>query len=281
MIRYADDFVATAPTREVLLEYVQPRLNAFMAERGLTMNEVKTRIVHRDDEGFNFLGFTIRRYNSILLTTPQKEKVQQHLRHIKAMLDANKQAKTEQVVRLLNPIIRGWANYYRHCAAKDTLGYVGHRYWQMLWQWAKRRHPKKSSAWVKQRYFKRVGNRDWVFGTPTTTLLNPADTPVTRYVKVSGRNSPYNPALSDYWKKRTKRAVGRRTYSRLRLQVLQTQDYHCGQCGIMFRPDTAIDLHHRIPRAAGGLDGAENRIALHPHCHHQFHQRHSYTVLKA
>ena len=102
-----------------------------MAERGLTLNEAKTRIVHRD-EGFNFLGFTIRRYNGTLLTTPQKEKVQQHLRHIIAILGANKQAKTERVVRLLNPVIRGWANYYRHCATKSAFRYVRHRNWQML-----------------------------------------------------------------------------------------------------------------------------------------------------
>jgi RNA-directed DNA polymerase len=280
LIRYADDFVVTAPSREVLVEYVVPRLTEFLAERGLTLSEAKTRIVQRD-EGFNFLGFTIRRFRRTLLTRPQKEKVQHHLRSIKELLDANKQAPVGEIITLLNPVIRGWTNYYRHCAAKDAYDYVHYRTWQMLWQWAKRRHPNKSKQWVRQRYFKRVGNRNWVFGDATATLLNPADTPITRYVKVSGHNSPYDPTLRDYWTKRTKRAVGQQTYSRLRRQVLQAQDYRCGLCGILFQPDESIDLHHRIPRAAGGSEGAENQMAVHPYCHHQTHQRHGYKVLKA
>jgi RNA-directed DNA polymerase len=280
LCRYADDFVVTAPTREVLEEYVLPRLNQFLAERGLTLSEAKTRIVQRD-EGFNFLGFTIRRYGRTLLTHPQKEKVQRHLRNVKALLDAHKQAPVGQMIKLLNPLIRGWANYYRHSAAKDTYTEVAHYHWQMVWQWAKRRHPHKSSKWVRQRYFQSQGNRNWVFGETTATLLNPADIPITRYVKVSGRNSPYNPGLRAYWTKRTKQAVGRQTYSRLKLHVLHTQNYRCGHCGLLFQPEDALDLHHRLPRAAGGSDGAENRVALHAYCHHQHHQRHGCKVLKA
>jgi len=280
LIRYADDFVVSAPTREVLLDYVLPRLKQFMAERGLRLNETKTRIVHRA-EGFNFLGFTIRRYKNVLLATPQKEKVQHHLGEIKTLLDANKQAETEQIVKMLNPIIRGWANYYRHCSAKATFGFVAHRIWEMTWQWAKRRHPNKSRKWVRKRYFKSVANRNWVFGTATSTLLNPVHTPITRHIKVRGRSSPYNPELRDYWGKRTKRFVGRQTFSWLRLQVLQVQEYRCGQCGMLFKPNQDIVMHHIIRRAAGGSDRAENRIALHSYCHHQFHQRHGYKVLKA
>jgi RNA-directed DNA polymerase len=190
LIRFADDFVVIAPTREVLVEYVTPRLTQFLAERGLTLSEAKTHIVHRE-EGFNFLGYTVRRFGHTLLTQPQKEKVQRHLRQVKEVLDSNKQAKVEYIVKTLNPIIRGWANYYRHSAAKVTYGYLVHCYWQMLWQWAKRRHPNKPSKWVRQRYFKTKGNRTWVLGEATTTLLNPADTPITRYVKVGGRSSPY------------------------------------------------------------------------------------------
>jgi RNA-directed DNA polymerase len=280
LIRYADDFVVVAPTREALETYVIPRLKQFLAERGLALNEAKTRIVHRS-EGFNFLGFTIRRFGRTLLTRPQKERVQRHLRSIKRILDANKQVTIEQIVKMLNPVIRGWANYYRHSAAKRTYDYVAHRYWQMLWQWAKRRHPNKPSKWVKRRYFKKVWTRDWVFGTAYATLLNPAATPITRYVKVSGCNSPYDPTLRDYWAERTGRAVGRETHSRLRLHVLRAQGYRCGQCGILFQPGESIDLHHIIPRTQGGSDKAENRIALHPYCHHPHHQRRGYRVLKA
>ncbi len=276
----ATHLVVIAPSRETLVTYVIPRLQQYLAERGLTLSEAKTRIVHRED-GFNFLGFTVRRYGHILLTRPQKEKVQRHLRAVKALLDSHQQTPTVQIIKLLNPIIRGWANYYRHCAAKATYGYVAHRYWQMLWQWAKRRHPNKSSRWVFRRYFYAKGNRNGIFGTSNASLLNPADTPITRYVKVRGRSSPYDPALRTYWVTRTKRALGRLTYSWLKQAVLRAQDYRCEHCGVLFEAGDELDLHHIVPQAKGGTDDPSNRVALHPHCHHQYHQRHGYKVPKA
>jgi RNA-directed DNA polymerase len=140
LIRYADDFVATAPSKEILMNYVLPKLKAFLSNRGLELSEAKTRIV-QVDEGFNFLGVEVRRYRNTLLTKPQKAKLLAHLRSIKAYLNNHKQTPAEAVVRNLNPVIRGWANYYRHCAAKDTFGKADHRMWEMLWTWAKRRHP--------------------------------------------------------------------------------------------------------------------------------------------
>src|SRR3954451_16734828 len=115
LVRYADDLVVTAPTREVLPTYVVPKLAAFLGERGLKLSEVKTRIVHVDD-GFDFLGFTVRRYRGVVLTRPQKAKVVQHLRTIHDYLSGHRQATASQVIGELNPLIRGWANYYRHGA---------------------------------------------------------------------------------------------------------------------------------------------------------------------
>ncbi|MDQ3397770.1 MAG: reverse transcriptase domain-containing protein [Deinococcota bacterium] len=140
VIRYADDFVATAPSREVLHAYVLPRLTVFLQARGLQLSEAKTRIRHID-EGFDFLGFEVRRFKDKLLTKPSKAKVLQHLRSIKAYLNNHKQAPAGQVIGNLNPVIRGWANYYRHGAAKRTFSKADHQMWVMLWTWAKRRHP--------------------------------------------------------------------------------------------------------------------------------------------
>lgn len=278
LIRYADDFVVTAPSPEVLEQYVIPRLNQFLTDRGLNLNEAKTRIVHRQT-GFNFLGFTIRRFKQTLLTRPQKEKVQHHLHQIKKILMAHPQAPTEYIIKTLNPMIRGWTNYYRHCAASQTYRYVAHRQWQMLWQWAKRRHSTKPSKWVRQHYFSPDGS--WTFRTKTATLMKPTNTPITRYVKVSGRNSPYDPTLRTYWAERAQRALQRQTSSWLKRQVLQAQQYRCGHCHGLFQPEQIIELHHRIPRAQGGTNEAENLVALHRHCHHQLHQRRGYKVLKA
>ncbi len=275
LIRYADDFVVIAPSRKAIEEEVLPRLKQFLDERGLSLNETKTGIVQRE-EGFNFLGFNIRRYGRKLLVKPQKEKVQSHLEHLKNILMTNRQMPLDQIIQKLNPVIWGWANYYRHVAAKETFAYVEYHLWHLLWRWAKRRHPTKPAKWVKAHYCKQVGQRQMVFGNQTTTLRNPAAMPIVRYTKVIGRCSPYNPELKDYWAKRYQRQVDQQTNSRLKQTILQRQDYQCGECRIPFLPDDLIHFHHIVPRVKGGSDAPHNRMAMHSHCHHQFHQRYGY-----
>lgn len=274
LIRYADDFVVMAPSKEMIEQEVLPRLNHFLNQRGLSLNQAKTRIVHRN-EGFNFLGFHIRRYDRKLLIKPQKEKVQAHLKHLKHILMTNRQATIDQIVPKLNPVIWGWATYYRHVAAKETFTYVEHRLWHLMWHWAKRRHPTKTAKWVKQRYYKQMGRRQMVFGNQTVTLCNPVSIPIIRYVKIIGRHSPYNPTLKGYWLHRYQGQVDQNTNSRLKQTVLQ-QDYHCGQCRLPFLPDDLIHFHHIVPPAQWSSDAPHNRVALHPYCHHQFHQRYGY-----
>ena len=169
-------------------------LKKFLKERGLALSEAKTRIVHIT-EGFNFLGFHIRKFGKqgTLLTVPHKEKVLKHTRAIRSYLDAHKQTPTGHIIKELNPVIRGWANYYRHCAAKRVFQKVRHAQWQMLWTWAKRRHPNKSIGWVKRRYFKSDGY--WTLFEGKAELVKPDKIPITRFVKITGRNSPYDPAL--------------------------------------------------------------------------------------
>ena len=123
LIRYADDLVVTAPTREVLATYVVPKLTAFLGERGLKLSEAKTRIVHID-EGVDFLGFTVRRYRGVVLTRPQKTKLVRHLRAIGDYLRQHRQATPSQVIGDLAPLIRGWANYIsaRRIKARVSLG---------------------------------------------------------------------------------------------------------------------------------------------------------------
>lgn len=275
LIRYADDFVVTAPSKEILENYVIPKLTQFLQARGLRLNPEKTQIVTRQ-QGFNFLGYTLRQYRNIVLVKPQKEKVQAHLRQLKQIIDTHRQATLEHLGHQLNPVIWGWASYYRHVNAKETFNYVQHRLWWMVWRWARRRHPNKSAKWVKQHYFKQSGHRQLVFGNEAVTLRNPVSMAILRYAKVKERASPYNPALRAYWQKRHQRQVDQQTNSRLKQTVLQQQDYQCGYCHLPFLPDDLIHFHHRIPRTQGGSDAPVNRLALHPHCHHQFHQRYGY-----
>jgi RNA-directed DNA polymerase len=280
LVRYADDFAAVAPSREILESHVRPKLEQFLAERGLALSEAKTRIVHIDN-GFNFLGFTIRRFNGKVLTKPQKEKVQAHIQRLKAIVVECRPAPQEMLIDRLNPVIQGWCNYYQHGVSSRTYHRVGHRLWRLLWQWAKRRHPGKSSRWVMQRYWKTVGQRQWVFGTAEKTLRNPMDTKITRWTKVRGRNSPYDPTLRDYWASRDHQIITSQTASHQKLTIMQEQNYRCTLCGVGFQSEDAIEVHHRVPQSEGGTDTIDNLMAVHQHCHHQWHANRGKQVLKA
>jgi RNA-directed DNA polymerase len=280
LVRYADDFVVVAPSREVLESYVRPKLEQFVAERGLALSEAKTRIVHIE-AGFNFLGFTIRRFDGKVLTQPQKEKVQAHIRRLKAMVVASGPAPQEMLINRLNPVVQGWCNYYQHGASSRAYHRVGHQLWRMLWQWAKRRHSNKPRRWIAKRYWKTVGQRKWVFATAEITLRHPGDTKISRWVKVRGRSSPFDSALRDYWADRDQQALASEIASRQKLTIIKAQDYRCGGCGFKFQPEDAIDLHHRVPRSEGGLDTVGNLTALHEHCHYQWHANRGKEGFKA
>ncbi|HMF30630.1 MAG TPA: group II intron reverse transcriptase/maturase [Candidatus Lokiarchaeia archaeon] len=163
VVRYADDFVVVAATSRIIERTIRPTVERFLAERGLELNPQKSGTVNLS-AGFNFLGFTTRKLGGKLLITPQKEKVQRFLRHLKAILVANKQATHKGLLVQLNPAIRGWANYFRHCNAKRTFSHVDHLLYWKIWWWARRRHPNKSKAWVRQKYFQGTEERYWAFG---------------------------------------------------------------------------------------------------------------------
>ncbi len=203
VIRYADDFVVTAPSKEILADYVVPRLRELLRDRGLTLSEAKTRILHRD-EGFDFLGFHLQQFtgsgNSLCVIKPSKEAIKRHLRDVKEILSQWKQVKQTDLIDRLNPVLRGWANYFRYSHAKRTFAYIDHRVWEMLWHWCKRRHNDKNVQWVKDKYFLKSGKRDWIFADkPEHTLYITARTHIRQYVKVKGNASPFDAGLEEYW----------------------------------------------------------------------------------
>jgi RNA-directed DNA polymerase len=233
LIRYADDIVAIAPSREVLEQHVRPRLETFLAHRGRHLSAAKTRIVH-STEGFNVLGCEIRRFQRALLTQPPKEKMIGHYRAIKTFLAQHKQSPAVQVLRDLNPKIRGGCNYYRHCAAKRAFRKLDSLVWHALWRWAKRRHPNKSAQWVRQRYFRTVGNRHGVFAEKKAQILWYQDPPITRCPKVTGKSSPMTPDLKAYWAQRGQWRLKVLTIKLQRKSMLQAQNFRCGLC-VSFR----------------------------------------------
>ena len=216
LTRYADDFIVTGESKELLEQEIVPIIEEFLRERGLELSKEKTRVVNIT-EGFDFLGQNVRKYGPKLLIKPAKKNVQSILTNTRDFLNTAKAYPQEAIIATLNPILRGWGNFHRHIVAKDTFGRVDHAIWIMLWQWARRRHPLKRDTWIKDRYFQRVGTRDWVFaspfkGTPKLKLFNVAEIPIRRHIKIRKEAHPFDPIWTDYFEKREqlkKEAKGR------------------------------------------------------------------------
>jgi len=205
-IRYADDLIVCANTHEQI-EAAKSIIEEWLQQRGLTLHPEKTRIAHINN-GFNFLGFSIKRYRGKCLIKPQKEKVLAFLAKLRWWLNKHKQATAENVIRHLNPILRGWTNYYKTQVSKHVFSYVSHQIWKMLWKWCLRRHPEKGKYWVGKKYFGFHENARWIFqaysGDKTIYLFKCSSVKIERHIKVKGTASPDDPILQDYWKKRQK-----------------------------------------------------------------------------
>ena len=217
LTRYADDFVVTGVSKELLEHEILPIIKKFLGERGLELSQEKTRIVHIR-EGFDFLGQNIRKYGNKLLIKPARKNVQSLLTKIRNFLKKAAAYSQEMVIWMLNPIIRGWANFHRHIVAKHTFGRVDHQIWEMLWNWARRRHPNKRETWCKERYFPRIGSRKWVFALPggKRSLVNASDTPIRRHIKIRKDANPFDPDWTEYFEKRDQlKGISRRRNSLL------------------------------------------------------------------
>lgn len=215
LVRYADDFIVTGASKEVL-EEAKSLIVPFLKERGLSLSEEKTRITHIDD-GFDFLGWNFRKYKGKLLIQPAKKNVQAVLRKVREIIKTHRAAKQATVIAKLNPIIWGWANYHRNQVAHKTFAKVDNDIWWKLWRWMRRRHPGKSTKWMTKRYFIREGRRNWVFAATMTDdmgarkvfrLARATDTPIRRHIKIRGEATPYDPKWERYFMKRTVKSYG-------------------------------------------------------------------------
>jgi RNA-directed DNA polymerase len=281
-VRFADDFIVTARSKELLENQMRPFIEQFMNERGLMLSSEKTRITHIA-EGFDFLGRNVRKYHGKLIIKPAKKNVKAHLTQIRDIIRANQTATAGTLVVRLNPIIRGWANYHRHQCSKRIYAYTDHATYKALWHWARRRHPNKGARWVKKKYFKTVGKRNWVFtGTnqdregrqKVVHLLSAAYTPIRRHVKIRAKANPYDPQWEMYFEERLKGKMEDNLQGKKKLQNLwKTQDGRCSQCGQLITQETGWHIHHRAWRSKGGGDERSNLEMLHLTCHQQIHSQ--------
>jgi RNA-directed DNA polymerase len=208
-VRYADDFVVTGANPQLHEQKVKPAATAFLQERGLELSEQKT-VLTSIHKGFNFLGHTVRKYGDKLLITPAKSKVQTLRQKVSQRIHSALGLKQEALLRQLNPLLRGWANYFRHGAAKRTFSKLDWHVHRTLWRWVHRRHPGKSYRWKKRKYFSAAGDHG-VFSVRITSkggesrvleLYRLASTKIQRHIKVRGTAHPYDPNYTDYFEKR-------------------------------------------------------------------------------
>ncbi|AIL59679.1 group II intron reverse transcriptase/maturase [Pseudomonas alkylphenolica] len=282
VVRYADDFVITGTSPEVLENEVKPWVEQFLATRGLRLSLKKTRIVHIDG-GFDFLGWNFRKYDGTLLIKPSKKNVKAFYSKIREAIDSHKTAKQEDLIRMLNLKLRGWALYHQPVVAKQAYSRMDYRVFIKLWRWAKRRHPNKTLDWVRKKYFRSLGDRNWVFATTVTDeagtkreveLYTLASTPIERHKKVSGDYNPYDPAMEAIGEKlRTDRMLKQLKYRKQIGTLFASQSGLCQLCGQPITRETGWHDHHINHRSLGGGDELGNRVLLHPNCHNQLHTR--------
>ena len=281
VVRYADDFVITGSSKELLEEEVKPWVEGFLKERGLELSMEKTCIVHIN-EGFDFLGWNFRKYTETLLIKPSKKNEQTFYRKVKEVISGNKTKRQGDLIILLNKKLRGWANYHSPVVAKEAFSRMDHLIHRAIWRWAKRRHPNKRVDWVRKKYFHSVELRNWVFAGPGkdwygrwlhATLQTLADTPIRRHQKVKGSYNPFDPADERYGETlRQQRMLNSRRHRKQWLSLYQSQAGRCALCQGAITRETGWQDHHIIYKAMGGPDTLANRVLLHPVCHIRVHQ---------
>ena len=290
-IRYADDFVIMHEDLTVI-EKCKEIIAEWLNGIGLELKPSKTRICHtlknlnEEKAGFDFLGFTIRQFpvgkhHSGRLGTgyktivkPNEEKIKLHYQKIADTITALNSAKQSDLISTLNPIIRGWCNYYASVCSKEVFSDLKDMVQKRLFRWAKRRHPNKSWDWVSKRYWHSLDNDRWVFSTPSDKpndpvcgnlrLIKHTWTPIVRHTKVKGDVSPYNGDWR-YWSQRRGKYVG--IPSNI-ATLMKKQKGKCSHCGLYFKDGDIQEIDHIIPKKLGGKNSYNNLQLLHRHCHH-------------
>ena len=279
VIRYADDFLVLHRDYAVI-QRCQQIASDWLQNMGLELKPSKTRISHTFKEvngqiGFEFLGFEFRQYNvgkyhSKLgfktLIKPAKAKVKLHYERLATIVEPHKSAPQAALIRHLNPVIRGWCNYYATVVSKHTYVKLKNQLYSKLRAWAKRRHPKKSGHWISHKYWTMDEGQGWRFATKDgARLFNHFDMPNDGHIKVKGMRSPYDGDFI-YWA--TRRGKDPMLHQG-KAKLLKRQKGRCLWCNLFFKAEDLLEIDHVIPKAKGGKDIAANRQLLHRHCHDQ------------
>ncbi|NES80485.1 MAG: group II intron reverse transcriptase/maturase [Moorea sp. SIO2B7] len=290
LIRYADDFVISHENLEVLFQ-AKEVISEWLSELGLELKPSKTKITHTLNEyegnvGFDFLGFTIRQFPKgkdhsgkfkektlgfKTIIKPSKEKLKTHIKKCNDVRRKQKNTHQKALIIELNPIIKGWSNYYSSVCSQETFENLDAINYRQLRRWASRRHHNKNRKWIANKYWPSEGNRNWGFYVKTKTekgeqlykLRTHSETPIVRYTKVKGTKSPFDGDMV-YWASRMGKypEINTRTTT-----LLKRQKGKCNHCGLYFRDGDLLETDHIIPKSLGGKDTYNNLQILHRHCH--------------
>ena len=275
-IRYADDFVILHKDIKVVLQ-AKALIQEWLSQIGLELKPEKTKIAHTLEEyegnkpGFDFLGFTIRQFKVKstergfkTLIKPSSKSIKTHYRKLADTCDKLKNSATKALIAKLNPVIRGWANYFSTVVSKEIFSKMNMLLVKRLWRWATRRHPNKPAKWVKDKYFPPCKEtKNWVLNDGEYILNLHSDVSIIRHVKVKGIKSPYDGDWT-YWSSRIGKHPGVRKEV---TTLLQRQQNKCAFCGLTFRPTDLRSVDHIEPRSKGGDNTYKNKQLLHRHCH--------------
>ncbi len=279
IIRYADDFVVIHPSLEVIHE-IKSKISDWLKPMGLTLKEEKTRIcnslrkVGDEEPGFDFLGFNIKQFKDNrtrlgfkTIIQPSQKSVKNHVQKLRDVIHKKRHAKVVDLITELNPIIRGWANYFRTVCSATTFKRVHHDLYSMLLHWGKRRTGKYKKSY--QKYWKEINGRMTFASEPKggepMMLRTHNQVTIKRHTKVKGGKSPYDGDWA-YWGNRLKSYTGLKARVHL---LLKKQSANCNWCGLKFLPNDKWDVDHIIAKIDGGKDELKNLQLLHRHCHHE------------
>ena len=287
LIRYADDFLVLHQDLEVI-KLCKSEIEKWLSDMGLELKPSKTRIAHTlntvEDEkpGFNFLGFNIRqfpvgKYNSgkvkgkILgfktIITPSIDSQKRHYKQVAEIIKKLRGVDQATLIKKLNPIIRGWCNYFSTVVSQKVFERLWHLVVWKLIKWGRHRHRNKGRKWTRLKYFLTVGGNNWVFAARENNnliqLIPHSSTPIKRYVKVKGNKSPYDGDWV-YWSSRM--GVHPEVPTRV-AKLLKKQNGLCAYCDNYFQDGDSIEVDHIIPKSIGGRESYNNWQLLHRHCH--------------
>lgn len=279
LVRYADDFVVTGASQEVLETTVKPWVEAFLRERGLQLSEEKTRVVHIE-QGFDFLGWNFRKYTEKLLIKPSRKNAKAFYGKVREIIATSLKLPTEKLLKRLNPVLRGWARYHQGVVAKTTFSKLDHLIFWRLIRWGHRRHPRKTRKWIYDHYWKNIGTRRQFVGTGVdrwgekiqVRLYHLADTKIVRHIKVKGDYNPFDPSWEVYGEKLRRDRMSKNVWNYERLTLWMQQDGSCALCQqTIDATDEHCEDHHILYRRLGGSDALANRVLMHSVCHRRVH----------